>query len=325
MPALARIRASRAEPPGRAASSNRRRRTYSAALEQFHDLIEAAASVGPAARPLLLFYALSQAGRAIVAANGDDDGLKTRGHGLHEYKIVDPLTSSIIHPTKGGGGLFGVVADVVESRGLSGPVDLGALWSAIPGLPLPPDSHSPPALRVWPLIYEQTGTVLSIGTENRGIVIVPDEIDTPEALTELLRRYPDAAGAEVSVPQGAFASRPTPWGLGHGVIWPRVEGDAGWPVTLAERIPQHRFHREHWLIPTVGDQQDHLLPLMLWWAMLFGLSILARYEPGTWVPALEVDASRLAVPLEEVLESALDAVPHLVYEALVSRQLLLNR
>jgi YaaC-like Protein len=40
----------------------------SASLEQFEELLDAARSVGPATRPLPLYYALSQAGRAIAAA-----------------------------------------------------------------------------------------------------------------------------------------------------------------------------------------------------------------------------------------------------------------
>jgi hypothetical protein len=63
------IRATRASPPGRAGDDEERRRVYGAALAQFDELIAAASVVGPASRPLPLFYALSQAGRAVAAGH----------------------------------------------------------------------------------------------------------------------------------------------------------------------------------------------------------------------------------------------------------------
>lgn len=41
---------------------------------------------------------------------------------------------------------------------------------------------------------------------------------------------------------------------------------------------------------------------MLWWSLLLGLSSLARYEPGAWTVALDLDRSELAVGLERVLD-----------------------
>ncbi len=62
------IRALRATPSPRAAADEMRRRVFSAALGQFDELLTAAAAVGPASRPLPLYYALNQAGRAIAAS-----------------------------------------------------------------------------------------------------------------------------------------------------------------------------------------------------------------------------------------------------------------
>jgi len=52
----------RSDPPGAAKGNTVAAATYQAALEQFEELTNAAASVGYPARPLPLFYALSQAG-----------------------------------------------------------------------------------------------------------------------------------------------------------------------------------------------------------------------------------------------------------------------
>ncbi|MGW1391953.1 YaaC family protein [Streptomyces nigra] len=60
------LRELRPEPPGYAGKGPRQK-LFSAALEQSEQLFTAAASVGPASRPLVLFYGLSQAGRAIAA------------------------------------------------------------------------------------------------------------------------------------------------------------------------------------------------------------------------------------------------------------------
>ena len=57
--------------------------------------------------------------------------------------------------------------------------------------------------------------------------------------------------------------------------------------------------------------------LMTWWALLFGLSNLARYEPDEWTGALDVDASPLAIPLEALLGEALVALPHLILNGLL--------
>lgn len=63
---------------------------------------------------------------------------------------------------------------------------------------------------------------------------------------------------------------------------------------------------------------------MTWWALLYALSMVARYEPDVWVGLLDVDESQLAVPLEGVLEDALEVVPHLVLDALRATPFLLR-
>jgi hypothetical protein len=55
-----------------------------------------------------------------------------------------------------------------------------------------------------------------------------------------------------------------------------------------------------------------LSPLMLWWALLFGLSSIARYDPETWVGALAVNDSALTVPIEAALDAALEVLPDLI-------------
>ena len=56
---------------------------------------------------------------------------------------------------------------------------------------------------------------------------------------------------------------------------------------------------------------------MTWWALLYGLSMLARYHPAEWTNALRLDDSPEAVPLRAALDEALVAVPQFVLWALL--------
>jgi hypothetical protein len=62
------LRGTRWAPPGSAGADPSRRAVYVAALQQAEQLFHAAREAGFASSPLLLFYGLSQAGRAIAAA-----------------------------------------------------------------------------------------------------------------------------------------------------------------------------------------------------------------------------------------------------------------
>jgi hypothetical protein len=141
------IRATRASPPARATDDPHRRAIYGAGLEQFEQLLRAAEVVGPAARPLPLFYALSQAGRAIVAARGEDPDIDA--HGLSEDR-ESPAPRDLLHrrvkrsPGKAGRDAFGAVSRTIGSADLSGSVHLGAVWAALPETyRIPSDSWLP--------------------------------------------------------------------------------------------------------------------------------------------------------------------------------------
>ncbi len=82
-----------------------------------------------------------------------------------------------------------------------------------------------------------------------------------------------------------------------------------------DRAPEYRSGEEHWLIPRVGDGSDCLSPVLLWWILLFGLSLLARYEPAAWRAALNLDQSPVADPLTQLLDDALVIVPDLLFDA----------
>jgi hypothetical protein len=62
-------------------SSSSRRGGFSAAMQQFEELMTASAAVGPASRPITLYYATVQAGHAVAAARKADPWSFSR-HGL---------------------------------------------------------------------------------------------------------------------------------------------------------------------------------------------------------------------------------------------------
>lgn len=301
--------------------------------------MRAAADVGAAARPLPLFYALSQAGRAIAAARVRAPW-RLAGHGLRmpgddaDRTLLKRVVKPAKRPTSGRCHSFSAVAEAIGSDALSRPAQLGALWAAIPDL-LPPTPQVPLAEPGWrrPLrallpdfgddhLAESVADMMPFQLLLSGL---PDGLD-PEQLLAELQEYPTAAGAAVMTPRG---NQPDPLSgssvLHHygptgerlpTFVWP----DVGRHVLerarrLNEIAPDYRGQGARLLIPRL-DGVDHLSPLMLWWALLFGLSNFARYDPELWIAALAVDASTLAVPIEEALNVALEALPDLILDAL---------
>jgi hypothetical protein len=158
-------------------------------------------------------------------------------------------------------------------------------------------------------------------------------LDDQRAINDLLANYPAASGAQVEAVDGLIQREQTPWGFGVPIRWPAPPVDhspEGPPPEFVasevhNRVPQYRYRQEHWLIPRVGERNDQLPALLVWWVLLFALSVLARYEPAVWRNALDPDQSELAVPLEELLDEALVVVPDLLSEAITQQPVLLPR
>jgi hypothetical protein len=287
---------------------------YRAALEQFEELIKAAASVGYPARPLPLFYALSQAGRAIVAARG---GVDHQIHGLTlDRNIPSDLLGATIGPQPSSKliGQFATVAGSVHSPVISSPIQLGALIHSLPemSVELATSTDWPKALPLFVLPWEK---VPSPGNTRISLVMEQDGVAARDLAT-LLAKYP--LSKRIGVNQLVASSfpilptRPTPRGLGVDLIW------LGDEATLNAEVPQYRFRDWRWLRPSILGSEPPPSPLMTWWILLFGLSMLARYHPVPWTNALNVDASPAAVTLELTMNRAIDALPHLVFEAILN-------
>ena len=69
--------------------------------------------------------------------------------------------------------------------------------------------------------------------------------------------------------------------------------------------------------PTVGGSDLPAHPFLVWFALTYGLSMLARYEPTAWVARTAINRSRDAAPLEHLLEQALRILPGLIYTTIL--------
>jgi len=322
---------------------------FAASLEQAEQLMRAAEVIGPAARPLPLFYALSQAGRAIAAARLPDSAWRLAGHGLSAppHDGVTDLLRRVVKPKAepekaliaGRRSSFAGVADAIGSDHLTGPVHLGAVWAAMPDLmaPVPQIPGLDPAwrrpLRAYPAHWALDANARRKIAYNRPLELLlgglpvdpnPDTSFDPDALlAEMGEHYPTSAGVAAPGWLKTHPARtlrgPAPTGESLPLFcWPDVRSLAT-AAELGAIAANYRGRGVRLLVPRIAAK-DSLSPLMLWWVLLFGLSSLARYDPELWVAALNVNSSPQAVPIEAALTEALEALPDLILAALTGKR-----
>jgi hypothetical protein len=321
-----RLRVLRSAPPGLAARSSKRAKIMSAALDQAEQLARGAAQIGPETKPLLLFYSLSQAGRAIAAVH-----LKERweltAHGLTWLGPSAPVglleRHVAAHPLPTGS--FQRVAEAVGSDSLSASVELGAVWSAIWELAYPALPFRKPEWRTALWVEESTfanGPGRLHGSHLTLILGGLNDISSVQAIQDELGHYPSAQGGvpqtisadprDIVVTEALFGTD----AQGPAVVWEAEDSTVAAVDALRNRVaPPYQGSGTRALIPQLPNG-DWLKPIMLWWLLLFGFSNAARYEPKLWTEALDVNRSPLAVPLESAMEEAIVSVPHFILEAL---------
>lgn len=162
-----------AQPEGRA-------RAFGAGLEQAEQLWRASEAVGPIASPLLLFYGLTQAGRAICAAGLPGSAWRpAESHGL-AFELTLPksganldLATVLVKPS--GRGLVQQVARILNSPVLKGPATLSALLASLDAQLLftdrqVPDLH-PLEVSEWTKNFPTLGTT---ATQSLFLAPAPD-------------------------------------------------------------------------------------------------------------------------------------------------------
>ena len=139
--AWGRLRATRWDPPGAAsdlrAPSAAERTVRPGAAEQ---MFRAAAGVGPATRPLLVFYGLSWAGARLPQTASKietDDGWQLGGHGIYSVpeSLRGPLSDIRVRTDDARSkGSFVRLSELLDSPlwGKSPSVTLGILWDSLP-------------------------------------------------------------------------------------------------------------------------------------------------------------------------------------------------
>jgi hypothetical protein len=331
------LRSLRASPPGRAARGERRE-TFGAALEQSEQLFLAAGQVGVQSRPLLVFYGLSQAGRAIAAAStaaGNDDW-RLSGHGIRVLGLQGPqrpVAGVTVRDEPGKGAAFTTMCRLLGAGSLTEPVPLGELWPLIPDVarfPLPGATGlAPLAVSPHPPVLTGDALRVDVGPLPASLAAppVPGETDWQvgdrdwpgerQALRDHLVDYPGLTGFGLVSPDGnpvGFVAD----GPVH-VRAPLVLRPSDGEHTPGDWLRSRTFESRGELMafPSLrrGDPPQH--PLMVWWAVTHALSMLARYEPRRWAHAVSPDSSGDAVALEHLLAEALVSLPELIHRTLM--------
>ncbi|AYF26839.1 hypothetical protein CSH63_05080 [Micromonospora tulbaghiae] len=209
----------------------------------------ASAAVGPASRPITLYYATVQAGLAIAAAHKTDPWSFSR-HGLKLRDVRSSIADLQVGPE--GTGDFQVVAQATGSPVLHGPVTFGALRASLPDLqeaPLAPAS-TPNTMAFLP--HRSASRA-----EARVVVLSPNPgRDSFEShLAKLLPLYPGAEQAG-SVTGSYQEIRQNRWAA-----------DIQWssPVDFDQIAPAYRYVDERYLRPSVDGQGGQSpSPFMTW-------------------------------------------------------------
>lgn len=331
------LRALRSRKPG-AASKGDRLATFDAALEQAEQLFVAAVQAGTATQPILLFYGLSQMGRAIAAASPllSNKEYSLSGHGITDGGQLQGaaeqgLAQLMICGEKRGA--FPDVARALEASPISKSVPLGDLWDLLPYAERFPLPHRGQLKRLdlvpaspYGNRFEGDERVelqllppdLQLSAEDPNVV--PGEIIDKEwqLLKDFLENYPTLKGWQIPgkvqrVPYGHGMSESHGRSLSLSLSFARQD-DRGEPALIPERASA--YHGAQYVYPSLDDGGQPAHPFMLWWAVLYPLSRLARYYPSVWMKLTSISSNPHAAPIEFILREGIRAVPELALRAL---------
>lgn len=320
-----------------------RREVFSAALEQAERLWQGSRDVGPAASPMLRFYAVSQAGRALNAGLAPSgNGWRSRSsHGL-TMELRDTsgvLTLDDIKVSPHGSGLFQQASELLGSPNLpTTGVSVADLLRTCPLWEVPGESDErfPLAVRAhWASSsVSAEAAVLFVSPVPAHLVsieLVPASpanleyrrpvITDDKAMWEWLESFPTLRPILPNATVHKMPQRADP-----------LNPNSAWGVRLDWSLgPRPPMRRIDYLDLTVSPPWEHepigmlssapvggevpLAPLMVCWTVLYALSMLSRYYPAQWVRMLDVDESRLAVPLEGIVGTDDEVVPSLLLAA----------
>lgn len=311
-----RLRQMRSQPPNRAARGHRRQ-IFTAALAQAEQLFTAAESVDMSSSPLLVFYGLSQAGRAIAAA-GESSDYRLSGHGIGCEGLDSNKLDQVTVRSKGAGS-FTQLATILNSPALMVATPLPTLWALLPEMrswQLAPGAPAPLRMDV----NHDEMRFRSDGYAYGAIRDLPDSLAAADnqtaAIRSFLDKYVTLQGYESTL-EGGFQL--VPWdGLSVNLRWKAASQSQDDLYTrLAEVVSwQYRDDGRLWIWPVFPGNDRPIHPLLAWWSVLYTLSMLARYNPDRWSAHIDVDHSPYSVPVQVLMDTALEVVPHLIVAAI---------
>lgn len=329
------LRALRHDPPGLARRDRDRAALFTAALEQSEQLFRAAESTAPDTRPLLLFYGLSQSGRAFRAACDPTDRWgRAGGHGITVVgqSVGERLTSTIVADQPQG--LFREVARALNRATLGDGETIGSLarlGQLGSRFPLPGDEPVHPPLQLSLASqgpYQQSGALranLTVPAETWVYDLPPvgprntSHYDTYRSLVrDQLAKYPTLSEARlVDGVHGHFDLG----GAGDQREVPLEWPDRQHPALNNEDGALLPFSDERGrrvsVYPQGRGSELAVHPYLLWWAVLYAMSHYVRYEPTLWANIIDIDRNNEAVAVEHLCDRALDVLPELIHRTLV--------
>lgn len=321
------IRTIRAEPQGSLhrvlGSDNARRKEFHMALEQAQQQFAAAERIGYESRPLNLFYGLSQAGRAIAAGSrllgrGTGHQWQANGHGLKfDIGVPNGVLRTDIQQDGATRDLFSRVSIAIGSPIDFNAVEFGAAMNQLLDYTMvfqEPEGYARPLTDIH--IYNAQSKSFPLDAEILVPGLTSGRDTTPDQVRALLAPYPALDGLELATDDAGNVR----WSHNEGRCFLIVESIEG--LTTRDGYGAYDlqgaeyYRRTAVLLPRVGDSEGPIRPLMAWWVVLYALSMLARYAPSKWTETLSLTDSRIASRIEFLLDSALEAVPELLWGAL---------
>ncbi|CAM5509995.1 hypothetical protein SMICM304S_05066 [Streptomyces microflavus] len=179
-----------------------RRAVFVAALEQAQQFTEAAETAGPATRPVQIFYALSQFGRAIAAASGllNHDTWRLKGHGIGTRNMDASQGLELVEVVPAARGSLPTIARAIGVDPLEAqtPLTLGDLWQLIPEAQVVPLSVA----QGLPAMHYSSGGIIHRGSDlwcKVSLFPFPSQVRTQadidqNAIAAFLANYPSLKG-----------------------------------------------------------------------------------------------------------------------------------
>lgn len=317
---LRRLRATRPS----TVTGGRRAETFQAALEQFEALFKAATTVGNESKPILLFYGVSQAVRAVTAAaaalEGNNYLVSKGGHGQTVSNLEAPELRDL-QCVAAQTGAFPTLIGLLDMERWTKPVAFGELWAAVPELESLIDEDPTPVsvtAKAGEYVSDEQGsriTRVTTGWIPRRTFPDVDFQDQAAVLQGAMDVYPSLRDTPDPTPSPHIShSMPVPSvrvGQRHFQIVRGVDG----------RLSDQEWRKgalmdATWLTPSLGGTTAPPARLGLWWSLLHALSMRARYEPRQWRNDLKFDSSTVAVPLDNAMNTALTLMPSLIAAAI---------